>query len=356
MRRNILGATGLLGAVVVALPAHAGGDFRLIDRLSNGTAISEVTTTAISRNGSTVVGTALVAGAWRGFSWTREAGATLLPLGDQGFFSEATDVNDNGQVIVGTSGATPVAWRAGKFAELEHVPDQAVHYSVRRISADGRVAVGTVGSFSTGYHGIIWHDGEQQPLPSGMTSPTALSADGNLIFGYGSDSGGNEGVGRAVFGGKFELISAGTAEIVDVSYDGSIAVGTVAQDSGGAAASRWDSLGTRHSLFEGDSWNSSAAGVSSDGRLIVGNHELLGGFIWDVDAGAMSLTDYFTFAGVNLEGWSGLSVVSISAEGTFVTGTIVNPDGKYVGWIATIPAPSTTALLTLGLLGVRRRR
>lgn len=105
-----------------------------------------------------------------------------------------------------------------------------------------------------------------------------------------------------------------------------------------------------------------ASGVSADGSTICG--ESAETFIWDAAHGPRSLSGVLLDEyGLNTEDFlAGLGQPSaLSADGRVIVGTGERDlGGAYMAWRAVIPEPSTTALLTTGLVGrmffVRRRR
>jgi uncharacterized membrane protein len=99
-----------------------------------------------------------------------------------------------------------------------------------------------------------------------------------------------------------------------------------------------------------------AYGISGNGSIIVGNWyssttNTSGTFIWDAANGMRDLryvlvSDY----GLNLTGWHLSHANAISSDGRAIVGTGTNPLGQTEAWIATIPEPSSLAIL--GLCGI----
>jgi uncharacterized membrane protein len=108
-----------------------------------------------------------------------------------------------------------------------------------------------------------------------------------------------------------------------------------------------------------------ATGISDDGSTIVGfNREFpfgaTVGFLWTEDAGMTSLTELVASLGIDTGGMDLAQPLAISGDGRTIAG-LGTPAGGFFpshGFVVTIPAPPTIALLA-GLaapLGRRRRR
>jgi uncharacterized membrane protein len=103
---------------------------------------------------------------------------------------------------------------------------------------------------------------------------------------------------------------------------------------------------------------STAYAVSADGSVVVGvsSGAISEPFIWTASGGMQSLQDVLTNQyglGSELSGWNLVSATGISADGTTIVG-----GGTQGAWIATIPEPSTLALVCTGVavLAIGRRR
>lgn len=121
--------------------------------------------TAVSRDGTTVVGTLPEPGS--GFRWTEAEGA--LPIGDLpggGFETAPTAVSEDGTVIVGSAksqnGIEAFRWtQADGLVGLGDLPGSRFRSLARGVSGDGRIVVGAGtgerrGTSNPGERAFIW--------------------------------------------------------------------------------------------------------------------------------------------------------------------------------------------------------
>ena len=127
----------------------------------------------------------------------------------------------------------------------------------------------------------------------------------------------------------------------------------------GTEAFRWTSGDGMVGLGDlpGGSFSSRAKGVSSDGLVVVGrSNSALGqeAFIWDAANGMRNLKTVLTGLGVDMTGWRLVSALGISADGTKIVGTGVNPSSDQVAWLADLspglPAASRRSLMLIGIV------
>jgi probable HAF family extracellular repeat protein len=351
-------------AIFQGLGDLAGGDF-------NSSA------TAISADGSTVVGQSASASGTEAFRWTSRDG--IVGLGDLAggsFYSSATAVSADGAIIVGQSRGSSeegydeaFRWTSssGMVGFLSDYNDLfcSVAYAV---SADGATVVGSLERFA-----FRWtSNGGWMSLPSGAHGlgihANGVSADGSIIVGGGWDqyageallwtsSGDVVGLGHLANG----LYSSANA----VSADGSTVVGW-SETTGWPAteAFLWtssDGMVGLGQLAGGELIGySTATSVSADGSIVVGNSTSARGeeaFIWDDTNGMRSLEDVLIDDyGLDLTGWDLTSATGISADGQTIVGYGINPDGHTEAWIATVPIPGAIWLLGPCLISIVRSR
>jgi uncharacterized membrane protein len=316
----------------------------------------------------------------------------------------------NGEVAVGQSGSHPFRWTidTGMVALGEHSGSAA------DVSADGSVVVGTYDNpplwlprafrwtTETGIMGLDEFGQFSQTFARGV------SADGNVIVG-----GHHHGATRWTADGRMIGVSLGGdygSDAAATSHDGSIVAGTmVSWGDQRQEAVRWsDSRGlvllgrlpgdtdsfargmtpdgrvvvgtSRHFvtgsgfITQGFRWTADEgmvglpvipAGISDDGRVIIGSTRVAGGkpVIWTAETGSMDLQPFLTSAGLDLTGWTLTGVTAISGDGTTIAGQGLPPRPTTSGaWIAVIPEPSIWALggsaLVVTLVGMllHRRR
>jgi probable HAF family extracellular repeat protein len=321
---------------------------------------------AISADGTVVVGSSSSAAGIEAFRWSAADGLEGLGgLAGGRFFSDANGVNADGTVIVGTSegaaGREAFRWtRAAGMQGLGSLPivggGTGVSFA-NGVNADGTVVVGRSQSVN-GFQAFIWANGVMTglgDLPGGGfdSRATGVSADGKVVVGasesaHGEEAfrwtlaGGMEGLGDLAGGG---FSSAATA----ISDDGNVIVG--ASESGrGFEAFRWTRAGGMQPLgtIPGGAFESEASDVNADGSVIVGEVEDANGdsaaFYWTQARGMEALTTVLARAGVNVAGIVLEQASGVSADGLVVVGSgdFGNGGEAYLARVGVPPTPPVT--------------
>lgn len=205
--------------------------------------------------------------------------------------------------------------------------------------------------------------------PSGISEAYGISGDGGVVVGD-SDGQASRWAHGAMTGLGFLPFPFPRPDIVQTSWassasdDGTIIVGgSRAFDYEGqdqTEAFRWfDGSMTGLGDLPGDDFKSYATAISADGSIIVGQGTGASGevgFIWDSLHGMRDLREVLSSGfGLDLTGWTLRYVSDISADGTVIVGTGINPDGNYEAFRAVVPEPATLVLFALaGSLVIRR--
>jgi len=335
---------------------------------------------AVSANGSVVVGVSNSASGDEAFRW--ENGVMLglgdLPGGD--FYSEATGVSHDGSVVVGYSkpdwpGLGAFRWTESEGMQLlGTMPGGTEASEALGVSNDGSVIVG-LSSASRGTAAFRWTEtGGFQDLgylPGGDGSyyadiAQAVSADGSVIVGGDNSTSSNykafrwtqaEGmveVGPFSYGPYWNYTAFG------VSANGSAIVGDVFTGVN-YIGFRWTAAEGMIDLGDlpgGDDY-SRAYDVSADGSVVVGRSKSALGqeaFIWDPENHMRNLkTVLQNDCGLDLTGWTLERAYGISDDGLTIVGYGINPDGYTEAWVATIPEPATLLLFGLGAVLLKKR-
>ena len=99
--------------------------------------------------------------------------------------------------------------------------------------------------------------------------------------------------------------------------------------------------------------------MNHDGSIVVGssgNSDRRSAFLWTEEIGMQDLKQWLIDdydLGASLEGWRLISAQDISANGDFIVGNGVNPDGVREGWLvrlATVPEPRGMSVFAIGVL------
>jgi probable HAF family extracellular repeat protein len=298
---------------------------------------------AISADGSTIVGD--------GFRWTSGSGFQSLDVG-------AIDVSGDGTVVIGMRNEGPFRWTSAEGMQALRDSRSEI-LTVTAISADGLTIVGTTEAFG-GFVPFRWTSTDGMDLLIGGVGwdvPYSVSSDGAVVVGATGDQAfrwtnaeGMQFLGSLPGGNSRSVAHA-------VTLDGSVVVGQ-SNSAAGREAFRWTSAGGMQGLGDlpGGSFESAATSVSADGSIIVGYGTSPGSggnfhepFIWDSAHGMRNLkqaliNDY----AMDLSRWV-LSTAIISADGRTIVGQGSDPQVlSHQLWIATIPEPSSLALVGLG--------
>ena len=294
--------------------------------------------------------------------WDASGGApgTVYELPNSlGMDSWATSASTDAQIVAGALGDDvsryATIWTNAGFAELLPVPAGTNASEVWDMSPSGGVgigfaAIGTQGMPST------------QPV---MGKPVKTSAQKGIIWNL--DDGSFQEVDPTTAGAESLVLSA-------LSADGSSALAWAAYADDSTKAGLYDILGQSYTQLDAgdingdgqinfaDQHDSAAYALSNDGAVIGGSYTLPGGqetaAFWSAATGyqMQDLLSYLSSQGATgLDGWHLTSITGISEDGTLFSGSGFNPAGQSDIWVALIPTPGTTALLTLGGMFAARR-
>jgi probable HAF family extracellular repeat protein len=346
MRRRIL-----LAACVVLITSilRAGPTATFQGLGTDGHAFSSAT--AVSADGSTVVGNSFDEIGSQAFRWTRAGGMQSLGgiNGDLSTRSFALSVNADGSVVVGRAeqpdnvqafrwtGASGMVGLGEKTSELNAV------------SADGTIGAGRFHETTA----ATWSQANGWSAIPGADDPSnalGISADGSVIVGVNQ----NYAFRWSPVDGPLDIGPTGDIPVHsvarDVSDDGSVVVG----DTETAQAFRFVMGSGVRFINPDDTQDSFAYATDADGSTIVGQVGFQRAYIWDEANGLRDLQNLLLekFGVGNLAGWTLERAFGISGDGKTIVGDGKNPSGNTEAWIATLgdesrpsPIPLPAAIL-----------
>ena len=351
----------VLAAVVVMMSASVsqGMMFRGLGDFADGGFFS--TASAVSADGSTVVGWSRGTGGDKAFRWTFGGGMVELGgIGQGQGRSFATAVSADGSVIVGgarrngENGTSDEAFRWTAEEGMVSISQewQSADTYATAVSANGLIVAGRENwNFAFCYiNGAISRAGGIFS-DSVETRITGISADGLTMTGYSlSETGYTACMWK---NGQATLLGANYGNYATaISGNGSVIVGGMDSEFS-TEAFRWTAVGGMVGLGKPagaeTGMESSANAVSEDGSIVAGKY---GGraFIWDEANGMQDLKEMLEKnLGMNLTGWILTSATGISSNGRTIVGNGINPEGFEEAWIVTMPEPATIGLLALGM-------
>lgn len=318
--------------------------------------------TDISPDGSIVVGRGLDTtdtGLYVAVMWTESGGLVALDEGSLSIKrSLARGVSADGEVIVGqfdpVSSFSPLPFRWTSATGMVALVDSAAGLEYGQafdVSADGEYIVGVGHATSTPNQAFRWNAMTGVDwlgwLPSSLFDSFAfgVSADGSAVCGISfsgnefgvevfrwTESGGMVGLGD-VPGGHFYAIPH------CISGDGTSIVGQTRVDSSLEEIFIWRQ-GSGYILPDTAHGYSIATGTTFDGSLTTANmiDSASSPVLWDEVNGFRDFVDIVTNEfGLDMSGWTNVSIAAVSDDGTAFAGNGTNPDGNREGWFARLP-------------------
>jgi uncharacterized membrane protein len=292
--------------------------------------------------------------------------------------NRAYAVSGDGMIV---SGNSPTGQRTdqlyrwsgpGTFQGLGNVP-LADRVEPADMNRDGTAIVGTVSSQQGAvYAGFIWTPQRgMRTLGIGTFSQArAVTSDGRTVAGgRPSPSNRTEAFTWSEAGGVRvleNLLPDGESDAFDISGDGRHVVGYTTVSEFEAEACVWTDGTVRTLGVLPNFVGSKAVSVSDDGSIITGICGNIQGpvtdwcFVWTRDRGLESVSSYFAFHNVVLP--DGVSIalsneVKVSRDGRTFFGTARTSSPSVSGsFVVTIPSPATLPLIVLGLAGACRAR
>ncbi|MCA9305708.1 MAG: hypothetical protein KDA16_04210 [Phycisphaerales bacterium] len=366
------------GAVATPTP---GVSFSLLGDLPGGSFYSSAT--AISGDGTTVVGHSHSSNGFEAFVW--RTGTGMVGIGDLpggAFDSLAQSVSYDGSVVVGI-GRTVIEppfqtgrgfrWTASEgMIDLGNLNNSASGFSnAHGVSANGQFIAGTAQNTS-GFDMFRW-DETNGMMSLGGFEGTGVSDDGSVVVGYDAIGGGAFEAQRWTLetgpvGLGFLSGAAGDSRANAVSPNGRFIIGSSSSAAAGAGsreAFRWTESGGMVGLGSTDpesgSFFTEALAMNMDGSVIVGFEQVVGddeffATIWTQGVGMQRLDSVLAGMGADLFGFTLLRATGISADGLTIVGVAEDREGFRQAFIATIPTPMNAMWLFGAAYSARRRR
>lgn len=369
--RKLVLSVAILLVVNLNAPIYAASFMGLGD-LDGGIVLSLAW--GVSADGTVVVGQGYTPGsASQAFRWTQQTGMIglgYLPNGNSDWISSvAYGVSPDGKTIVGKSHHSTIEPEAFGWTDGAGMTGMGTLGNAKPMDSEAHAAsynasviVGRTRTLMTHGEAFRWTPengmvglgflGSDPPGSAGYSDARGVSVDGTVIVGHSTSSTGSQAFRWTAEGGMVGLgylPGGSTSKAFGISADGKVVVG-YSHVRGAGQPFRWDaqngmvSLGT---LPDGSSGGTAFA-ASADGSVIVGGSYTA--FVWDQSHGMRNLADMLTNEfglGSDVSGWVLQSATSISADGTVIVGTGVNPDRENEAWIAIIPEPSSVELSLL---------
>jgi uncharacterized membrane protein len=312
----------------------------------------------ISADGATVVGyCGSTTSSYRALRWSETSDA--LDLGQER--SKATGANADGSVVVGfmysmydDQCCPPGGWRwtsASGFEALTPSPSTYLTGSnPAAVSADGGVIVGG-GTDNTDQYSVLWTRAtglNKISVGFGYSSAASgVSADGTVVAGEYFDYTINGYIGYRwqTLGSDMVLLNplGNSANVHGISADGAVIVGDSQRGFDMSVSFRWTAAAGMTAIGGASPGVSDTAlSVSADGSVIVGQlldatDQPAGATVWDAVHGQRPVSAVLSQAGADLDGWSLSSASAVSADGKVIAGWGMDGSGAIRAWRARMP-------------------
>lgn len=272
-------------------------------------------------------------------------------------YANVTVMSADGKVLGGAIAAKCFLWLNGTAAWMP-TPSRSDFASSRisGISADGNVVVGSYLSAPTLDMALRWDlpDGAdvqtrqlgQLEAAIGESVAAAVSPDGAHVYGY-SRVGQDSYRFFDTHQGPIEDDTSRPLWPTSVNIHGvSEAARTIVGDCYQPEYKRWvafrtDGVQTAVAADGPDGVSSRATSVAADGSRAVGVIYATGGLaplVWDAGGPPRSLVEALDTAGVSeVDGWTNLTPVALSPDGTWIIGHGHNPAGARELWLVRLP-------------------
>ena len=334
---------------LLLVPGLAGAaSFTPLGFLSGGTGSHA---SGVSADGSVVVGYATYNNRdIEAFRWT---GGVMTGLGILSDYtaSQAFGVSADGSVVVGDSFAAidgdrydeAFRWTDGVMTGLGLHPGYT-RSEANGVSADGSVVVGVSASEAVRWTGGVMIGLGDLPGGSFGSDAFGVSADGSVVVGYGSSASDWEAFRwtGGVMTGLGVLLGGTFSVATGVSADGTTVVGNSDNGTGEEAFEWFGGVMTGLGVLAGDT-DSYAFGASNSGLVVGRSFAIIQGqlrgkaFVWTPWDGMARLEDVLAANGATgLAGWSLEEAAGISADGQWVVGTGINPNGDREAFLANV--------------------
>lgn len=352
------------------------------------TAFGGVSPSNVSADGTIVAGYTLSQStggtADEPFVWTRADGLRIFadedPFGGRTY--EVTDISADGQTIGGVfiveDSFRPFIYSQTEgFRRIENTNDPNRWISLSALSGDGSVAVGRDTDFGNSLSTQAFRWTEETGMqrlgslsgPDGFSMAHGVSNDGSIVVGRTSLAGVTGSVPmRWTDAGGMEALGTDTGHANAVTPSGHAIVGELSDISGQTPneAFRWTESSGVVPLgsLPGGTGASAAYAISDDGTVTVGRSSS-GAFVgidweavvWYEDQGVRRLVDILEDdLGIDMTGWQLIGAEDVSADGNTIVGDAFDPQGIRRGFIVTIPAPASAAMIPFACAMCMRRR
>jgi len=322
----------------------------------------------LSNDGSTVLGRGvnLSTSTAHIYRWNLSLGASTIWSGSTASAPQfqPQSLSAVGSIVAGgctNAGPAAVGYYWSELSGFTNVAGPAPNSTgcVAAVSGDGGTFVGRA---NTGAYKVS----AGQPIQSlagiaQFTTTDALhsSFDGSVIVGTAARPGESRAIRWTPQGSHLLPTLPNSVATIprDVSADGQIVVGYSSNSAGARTPFVWDPISGMQTLPDFNSGVTTPTDVSANGLFIVGDTSLpfIGNqaVAWLDRQNAVNLNDFLS--SVLPAGWNLTEASGISDDGRVIVGSGIH-NGVLEPWIATIPEPATLTLVVLAAIALTGRR